>query len=108
IFDACHSGAAATSGDGAELVVFSSSRAGELSFDGPAGGNSLFTQQFLVGVNGKADDSKDHAINFQEAAKYAANRLTEFNKGRWTKDQQHLVWSLPEGTPATLFISKMW
>ncbi len=107
IFDACNSGAAATSGDGAELVVFSSSRANEFSFDGAASGNSLFTQHFLAGLNGKADYNKDHAVTFQEAAKYAANRLNDFNKGRASKDQQHMVWSLPEGTPATLFISRM-
>ncbi len=107
IFDACHSGAAATSGDGADLVVFSSSQAKELSYDGDRNGNSEFTKHFLAGIRGKADYNKDHAITFQEAAKYAHNRLNEFNKGRATKDQQHLVWSLPQGTRSTLFISKM-
>ena len=106
IFDACQSGEAATSGYGAELVVFSSCKANELSLDGPANGNSLFTQHFLAGLKGKADYNKDHAVTFQEAARYAANRLNEFNKGRTAKNQQHMVWSLPQGTPATLFISK--
>ncbi len=107
IFDACNSGAAATSGDGAELVVFSSSRANEFSLDGAASGNSLFTQHFLAGLNGKADYNKDHAVTFHEAARYVANRLNEHNKGRAAKDQQHIVWSLPQGMPETLFISKM-
>jgi len=107
IIDACNSGAAATSAFAAQLVVFSSSRANELSFDGSTGGNSQFTKHFLAGLNSKADYNKDHAVTFQEAAKYAANRLNDFNKGRAVKDQQHLVWSLPQGTVATLFISKM-
>ncbi len=107
IFDACHSGAAATSAYGADFVVFSSSRANELSRDGPANGNSLYTKHFLAGINGKADYNKDHAITFQEAAKYAGNRLEDRNKGKAAKDQQHSVWSLPRGTPPTLFISRM-
>src|SRR5262249_13659515 len=102
-----HSGEAVTSAYGAELVVFGSSRANELSLDGAAGGNSLFTRHFLAGLNGKADYNKEHAITFQEAARYAASRLNDFNKGRTAKDQQRSMWPLPQGTPATLFISKM-
>lgn len=107
VFDACHSGAAATSGFGSELVVFAASRANELSFDGAAKTNSVFTKHFLAGINGKADYNKDHAVTFGEAARYTAARLNDFDKSRPANKQQHLVWSLPTGTPATLFISRM-
>ena len=107
IIDACHSGEAATSGAGAELVVFSSSRSNQLSFDGVAGGNSRFTQYFLAGLYGKADYNKDRAITLQEAATYSANRLKDVNKGRAVKDQQDMMWSVPTRTPGTLRLASV-
>ena len=107
IFDACHSGEAVTSAYGADLVVFSACRETELSFDGPATGNSQYTKHFLAGIKGKADYNKDHAVTFAEAARYAANRLNEFNKGRAANKQQHSMYSLPTGVAETLFISRM-
>jgi hypothetical protein len=107
IIDACHSGEAATSGAGADLVVFSSSKANQLSFDGPAGGNSLFTQHFLAGLYGKADYNKDRAVTLQEAATYAANRLKDANKGKTAKNHQDMMWSVPTGTPVSLRLTSV-
>lgn len=107
IIDACNSGEAVTSSAGADLVVFSSSRANQLSFDGSVGGNSRFTQHFLAGLKGKADYNKDRIITLQEAATYSANRLKDINKSRATKDQQDMMWSVPTRTPTNLRFGKV-
>ncbi|MFO0968993.1 MAG: caspase family protein [Gemmataceae bacterium] len=105
ILDACHSGAAAA--QRGPLVVFASSRGTELSFDGSADGNSLFTRHLLAGLYGAADYNRDGAVTLQEAATYAAARLTEADRGKAAKDQQHSLWSLPRGVPASLPLARV-
>ena len=101
--DACHSGAIAERAHvdqdllglaSDQLFVLSASKAGEVSFEGPAwgGGHGIFTYYLVKGYEGQADDQHDGIIDPMNLSSYV-----KYNVVQATADRQHPV-SEPENT----------
>lgn len=101
--DACHSGAIAERAHldqdllglaSDSLFVLSASKAGEVSFEGPAwgGGHGIFTYYLVKGYEGQADDAHDGIVDPMDLSNYV-----KYNVAQATADRQHPV-SEPSST----------
>ncbi len=101
--DACHSGAIAERAHldqdllglaNNSLFVLSASKAGEVSFEGPAwgGGHGIFTYYLVKGYEGEADDVHEGIIDPMDLSSYV-----KYNVAQATADRQHPV-SEPQNT----------
>ncbi len=95
--DACHSGAIADRAHldqellglaNNSLFVLSASKAGEVSFEGPAwgGGHGIFTYYLVKGYEGEADDAHTGIIDPMDLSNYV-----KYNVAQATADRQHPV-----------------
>jgi hypothetical protein len=107
ILDTCQSGMTISSAPGYP-IVFASSSAAQSSFDGDSGsGNSLYTQNLLQGLHGKADANKDGYVSLVEATSYAGEMLKKADKSKGPNDQPNSTWSRPTSIDMHMPIAKL-
>lgn len=80
----CHSPLSDTEG----VMLFLSSRTGEMSRENPWSGNGYFTQYLIMGIKGGADSNGDRIITAKEIFTFVSAKVSER-----TQDSQHpVIW----------------
>lgn len=70
------------------VMLFLSSRSGEVSQENPWSGNSLFTQYLLKGLKGAADADADKIVTAKEIFNYVSSNVKERTK----REQNPVMW----------------
>ncbi len=91
--DACHSGTFRTTRrtkkeSVSNVLIFLSSRSGEVSGEYAFKGNGVFTYSLLKGLRGKADANRDRQITAKELFKYVSNDVSHNTTGK----QHPVMW----------------